>query len=305
MTIYATPNSTYKATLSAQDYPGLVGTVGVEVTTDGGSTVTARTTAGITEYPLLSGIYHYTGTAPSSIGGYIVLWDTGGATPIYASEDLIVAANPVGPIPTPGPRDLTTLTEVRDFIGLSPDETEGDNVLARLITQASDVIHAEAGREFIRDPQKSDTRLFALDPTTWVGREVLIDDYHGELGGLSSIIITDYEAATAASYTAASVGLVLLPLNKPSGVYTRLRLPYDAFYTAGTALVLVSTLWGFQNVPDRIRYAATLTVAEWYARDVENFSRTFSIGEGHVIRPTVLPDSVRDIVYGFRRLTVG
>lgn len=301
MTIYAIPNTQYKATLSAQDYPSLVGTVGVEITTEGGATVTARTTSGITEYPAASGIYHYTGTSPGSTGSYVVLWDTGGSTPVYASEDLIVSASPIGPIPTPGPRDLTTLGEAREFIGLGDDEHENDNLIQRFVTQASDVIHAEAGREFIKDPQKSDTRIYEFAATSWIGREIPIDDYHGELADLATLSVSSYGASTPITVTDA----VLLPRNKPSGVYTRIRLPYTAEAYFGSALVVETPYWGFASVPARIRAAATVTVGEWYARDVQNFSRTFSLDEQHVIRPQVLPDAVRDIVYGFRRLTVG
>lgn len=77
---------------------GLVGTMGVEVVVSGGASSIARTTAGITEVVTGSGVYRVTLTAPLAPGSYLVVWDTGGATPEYTTELLEVA---VGLLPNP------------------------------------------------------------------------------------------------------------------------------------------------------------------------------------------------------------
>lgn len=71
---------------------GLVGTIGVTIRDEDGNVVTARSTAGITEAP--AGVYEKTLTAPATEGLYFVDWDTGGASPTHATEELQVVLNP-------------------------------------------------------------------------------------------------------------------------------------------------------------------------------------------------------------------
>lgn len=71
---------------------GLVGVIGVRVMDGQGATTTARTTTGIVETPAGSGIYVATLTAPTTAGDFLLVWDTGGATPEYLTEDLRVLA---------------------------------------------------------------------------------------------------------------------------------------------------------------------------------------------------------------------
>jgi hypothetical protein len=99
--IYAAPGATFEA--SAEGAPtGLVGTIGVQIIdTPGGPVVLARTTAGIAENPAGSGIYSVELVAPDDAGTYTVVWDTGGASPIYRSDTLEVtydAPMPAGPV---------------------------------------------------------------------------------------------------------------------------------------------------------------------------------------------------------------
>lgn len=89
MTIYAHINETFEATADGAP-SGLVGTIGVQIT-DGAVVVSPRTTSGIVELPANSGVYVATLTAPSDAGDYDVVFDTGGESPVFASEDLIVS----------------------------------------------------------------------------------------------------------------------------------------------------------------------------------------------------------------------
>lgn len=113
---YVKPGETFEAV--ADNAPtGLVGTIGVRIIDTPGTTViTPRTTAGITEVPAGSGFYSASLTAPSDKGTYSVVWDTGGATPQYAREELRVVSNP----PTiPSPSGYCSPDDVRNV--LAPD----------------------------------------------------------------------------------------------------------------------------------------------------------------------------------------
>lgn len=91
MSITTITGTTFPAVLDGAP-TGQAGTIGVQIVTAVGGTVTVpRTTSGITEAPAGSGIYTVTLTAPAA-GSYEVLWDTGGGTPTYAVEELLVTA---------------------------------------------------------------------------------------------------------------------------------------------------------------------------------------------------------------------
>ena len=46
------------------------------------------------------------------------------------------------------------------------------------------------------------------------------------------------------------------------------------------------------------------TAAEWYARDVEKFSATFSLDQERILMPTVLPSQVQALAERYRRWRV-
>lgn len=108
--IYVQPGLPFEATTSAAP-TGLTGTMGVRIIDlPAGTAVLARTTAGISEQPPGSGIYSVALTAPSAAGSYLVVWDTGGVSPVFASEELRVATSITA---VPVPADIRpTVTEV-------------------------------------------------------------------------------------------------------------------------------------------------------------------------------------------------
>jgi hypothetical protein len=80
-------------TADADFGPGFTGlaTVGVRILDSLGAVVQARTTSGVAESPAGTGDYVKTfSAAPSAPGSYRLEWDTGGGSPQYAFEDLIV-----------------------------------------------------------------------------------------------------------------------------------------------------------------------------------------------------------------------
>lgn len=100
--IYAKPAQSFDATLQGAP-TGLVGTLGVRIIDQpAGTLMLARTTSGISEQPVGSGIYSTALTAPAVNGTYLVVWDTGGLAPVFASEELQVAGVvPADVIPAP------------------------------------------------------------------------------------------------------------------------------------------------------------------------------------------------------------
>lgn len=118
--IYARPSVSFEA--GASGFPsGLVGTLGVRITDGVGGTTLARRTTGITEYPAGSGIYSAVLTAPSVEGQYQVVWDTGGASPQWGSDELTVT----GSSPEPAPSDV--LCDVADVAALLRARTKDDS----------------------------------------------------------------------------------------------------------------------------------------------------------------------------------
>jgi hypothetical protein len=85
----AAPSTSFSAT--AEFDTGLAGTLGVRID-QGNSTVTARSTSDIIEYPAGSGVYIATLTAPATGGTYQLVWDDGTN---YASDDLLVTSSAV------------------------------------------------------------------------------------------------------------------------------------------------------------------------------------------------------------------
>jgi len=119
----------------------------------GGTTITRRTT-NVVESPASSGIYTAVLTAPALEGQYLIVWDTGGATPEYASEELVVTYSEPDPAPTfleCPVEDVASLlrartkddsgNEVGDF---NEDTRPTDTEVEDLIAQAASMVSAVA-----------------------------------------------------------------------------------------------------------------------------------------------------------------
>lgn len=138
--IDAQASKTFDAALEGAD-TGLVGTIGVRVV-DGpaGTTLVARRTAGITEYPAGSGVYNVTLTAPPAPGGYLVLWDTGEPlTPAGTfTEELNVYA---GPPPSAPGGTLASLDDFKRYLRAAGTVSAGgslDEELLKSLLRASE-----------------------------------------------------------------------------------------------------------------------------------------------------------------------
>lgn len=100
---------------------GLVGTIGVRVMDGTGGTTITRRTTNVVESPANSGIYTAVLTAPALEGQYLIVWDTGGATPEFASEELLVTYS----VPDPAPSFLEC--PVEDVASLLRARTKDDS----------------------------------------------------------------------------------------------------------------------------------------------------------------------------------
>lgn len=135
--IYAYPGSAFTA-IGEGFATGLAGTIGVRIENADGTNHTARTTAGIVELEAASGAYAKTNlVAPTTAGTYIVLWDSGGATPSFASEELVVAYAPPASVPAAG--RYTSPTDLRAELGVSSTVLD-DAAATKLIVDAEDLI---------------------------------------------------------------------------------------------------------------------------------------------------------------------
>lgn len=149
--IYARPGSTIEATLT-NAATGLTGTLGVRIVDGAGGTTTARTTSGIVEHPAGSGIYTATIEAPDTAGSYVIAWDTGGATPIWAAEDLVVTYTRP---PTAAGQPFATYEDVETRLGRTLTDAQRDTA-----TDVIAIVQAQIIDEVDRDAAWAD----ALDP---------------------------------------------------------------------------------------------------------------------------------------------
>lgn len=136
---------------------GLVGTLGVRVMDGLGATTISRRTTGIVESPAGSGIYTATLTAPSAQGQYVVVWDTGGASPEYATDELLVTydePDPLSPVLECSVQDVASLlrartkddsgNEVGDFnADTRPTETEVEDLIAQSAAMVNAVANGD------------------------------------------------------------------------------------------------------------------------------------------------------------------
>lgn len=141
--IYSRPSTSFEATASGFA-SGLVGTIGVRLTDGAGGTTIARTTSGIGEFPAGSGIYYAAITAPSVQGQYQIVWDSGGASPQFAVDELTVTftGQPEEPITTNNFYSSPGL--VRTELGYTSQQLS-DTAAQKVITEAEDAVDALLG----------------------------------------------------------------------------------------------------------------------------------------------------------------
>jgi len=269
VSIYAVGGATIEATLFALE-TGRVGTYRVSILNTPGSTYFLNpTTAGIAEQPASSGLYSWSGTAPTTVGQYSVVWDAGTTSQVLATEDLIVTSSGTQPVPSAG-NNLTTRAAVQAFLE-STDSSRNDAIDAAIVN-ASAAITRYCAREFTATA--SATRTIAVDPGRIRGP---LGPYLVDLApyDLRTVSTAHLHYGTAQEITLTSADYLLLPENGTGGTYTELLLRKrtdvkagDRFADFGTVALRIAGAWGFGAIPSDVSYACILTVAGWLRRDV-------------------------------------
>jgi hypothetical protein len=209
---------------SVEDLPaGLVGTLGVRVVAFDGDEVIGRQVAGIVEVPALSGIYAATLTAPEEAGDYLLVWDTGGATPDFERQQLRVGAVPtletIGWRPTV--EQVATAIRSRTYQDGKPDSDPGDAILDGVVGGS------QAGTfNDLTDPSDEEVE----DHITDACADVLVPFASGVIPEAS------YTAARRAATLKAALAVELAKFRSSGGgersPYLQLRIDADAAMTA-------------------------------------------------------------------------
>ncbi len=284
MSIYAATGATIEASVAY--LTGVLGTLRVRiVNTPAGATFLAATTTGVTEAPTGSGVYFWTGAAPTTAGTYTIYWDLGSDATIVATEDLVVTLS----------GDLCTLADVKNY--LQKTDTTFDSVLSTLISRASRVIENYASREFA--DKGTLTRTFQQD------------------GYLVDLLPYDLRAATTVTVDPVGAATVILtdqyalrPLNKTTlGTYIQLRTgAYTSLYserrsTFGSSEISVTGTWGAATTPLPVVQACVVTVGLWFRREIAargNAAADWDI-DGVDLRPLSMPGAAQRLVDPYKR----
>lgn len=239
--IYAQPGSTFATVLEGAP-TGLAGTIGVRIENPDGSNHTPRASAGIVELEAGSGAYAKSDlVAPSTAGTYIVLWDTGGSSPTFATEELRVTYT----APVPGPATVT-LAELKAHANIArgDDDAQLQKVLDAAVAFAvqrtgrqlhpldqSQVAVHPAGRRFVRVPDASEITAVDADG-------VEIDGYR---------------------------------LHDHNGYTTHVELPHRRYGYRPPDQVTVTGTFGMDPLPDELRLAIIEEATNrWYDRAAGN-----------------------------------
>lgn len=197
------------------------------------------------------------------------------------------------------PTALCSDEDVRKYLNIPEDELSEDdrNTIVRLVNAASNTFTDESQRIWKHDPSLASVRLYRIDAFDISAGRLRIDDaqeinavgygnYHDPLGP---------QPLAEASF---------MPWqDEPGWPITALVFVEGLQLEAGN-VVSVDAVWGWPAVPEKVRQAVIYAASEWYARDVEKFSSTFSLDQGRILLPQVLPSQVLTLAFSYRRWRV-
>lgn len=236
--------------------PGDVGFTVLELPS--GDVAIARTTTGMEE--IADGVWVVTGTAPSTPGNYLLVWDL----PAIDEDDpdgrdsfteaLRVWAGLPPSEATVDPRDLTTVEAVRRLLQKQVSDTVQDPLLQDFVTEASVLLTNKLGRQFLSEDAA--TKTFQVRDTGWVSLAPYdlrsVDEITYDSDGTSPITVTD--------------GNWRLRDATPEGTYLGIQLTdYTRYRYAPTSETLVSITgdWGTEQVPADVERGVKVTVKTW------------------------------------------
>jgi hypothetical protein len=173
-------------------------------------------------------------------------------------------------------RDLTTLAAAKKMIGGEANTTTTyDTIISGLVTQASEMLHREARREFV-GPSAVVTRKFSLDHETVLERELFVGDLR-TWADVASVKFYDRAAGTLLE-TCDLTLIVALPEVKDdwkplSSLYFVPGAATSALLVRG-ARVEVEAKWGFPSIPDDVAFLACKQVKTWFELDYTSAAAT-------------------------------
>ncbi len=192
-------------------------------------------------------------------------------------------------------QDLTTLAIVRSFLQKSASDTTQDAEISAMITRASDAISRYCEREF----KTTGTNPFARTFEYKGGG--LLDLSPFDLQSLSQV---RFDTDTASPTTLLAADYRLVPVHKPLGVYTALRIDPAISPTIARwsyRVIEVTGTWGFASVPKDVEHACILTVNNWLKLDVTAYESVLSVDEPALERPQGIPSRAQMLLKPFVR----
>lgn len=196
------------------------------------------------------------------------------------------------------PLALCTDEDVRIYLGLNSSEVDDEDrqTLIRLVNAASEVFTDESQRVW-KSAENPYDRRYDPSPGEAVSGRLRIEDAT-EIHAITSFR-RNYpaEALTPAAIT--DWGTFAPPGEPITEIQLTFGTPVTRLHT-----VIVSADWGWPQIPEKVRQGVIYTTAEWFARDVEKFSATFSVEQGSVLLPRILPDQVFQLAGSYRRFRV-
>lgn len=194
---------------------------------------------------------------------------------------------------------LCTDEDVRQYLGIKDGEISDDDraTICRLVNAASETFTDESQRLWKVDPATTGPRLYRLDSFDISVGRLRIDDCT-EVNGVG---YGTYRDPLGPQSVGAESWFVWQ--EEPDLPISALVFVEGLQIVAGS-VISVDADWGWPAVPEKVRQAVIYTAAEWYARDVEKFSATFSLDQDRVLLPQVLPRQVQSLAESYRRWRV-
>ena len=183
-----------------------------------------------------------------------------------------------------------SMTNLKDYLGISVATTEDDPLLTDLLTRAEGIIDAYTGRHF---EAETATKYFTIDG---------IDGQNLYLWGYDLLSVTKLTNGDAVEIPVGSYKL--LPRNDDPKWIIRLNEDKAWNFTNGDSEISVAGTWGFSaTAPADITHACIRLAAFLYRqKDTSaDIDRPMVTGDGVTIMPSGLPSDVQKLLDRYKR----
>jgi len=187
-----------------------------------------------------------------------------------------------------------SLTNLKDYLGISVASTADDPLLTDLLTRAEGIIDAYTGRHF---EAETATKYFTIDDID--GQNLYLWGY--DLLSVTKLINGDGVEIASDKYR-------LFPRNDNPKWIIRLDEDQAWNFTSGDSEISVAGTWGFSaTAPADITHACIRLAAFLYRQKDTNadIDRPMVTGDGVTIMPSNLPADVTRILDRYKRRVAG